>query len=66
MLKNPSIEELVRWAGYLCRMSRTPRVIKLNRNRTPHQGEQECARRRAQMAKHGKNYWIPDLEDGPR
>lgn len=56
-MKNPT-DDLVRWASYLARLARAPRTFKVGHSGYRNQ-EQEMARRRRQMAKHGANYWCP-------
>ena len=62
--KVPSKESLrwANWAAYLARVSRLPATLKPSPARRFNR-EQEMARRRRQMARHGTNYWCPVYED---
>lgn len=58
-MKIPSHKDIIRWAMYLYRLSRRPRVFKPGRDLGPFNKSQEMARRRRQMIQHGANYWCP-------
>jgi len=53
--KAPS-KEFLRYAAVMARIARLPKQLKPSLAR-PFNREQEMARRRRQMAVHGKNFW---------
>jgi len=62
--KAPS-KKFLRWATAMARIARLPATLKPSPAR-PFNREQEMARRRRQMAVHGKNYWCAIYEDAIR
>ena len=59
--KAPS-EEFLRRAAFMARIARLPKQLKPSPARRFNR-EQEMARRRRQMAKHGNNFWCPVYEE---
>lgn len=58
MFINPNLNSLIRWAAYLARLRQHPKKLKISPFR-PRNQEQEMARRRQQITRHGSSYWRP-------